>query len=148
MRAEVDPQAHSFAYFSQDARVPADHPLRSIKACAEAALERIAAELEARYGSTGRASIPPERLAYNPLFRWFLGMSLDERGLDQSNFPRLRERLVDTDVARRNREASADVSSRGRSLEMPQAPAARSIAFCQSARSRKSSRLPSATARA
>ena len=123
MRGEVDPQAHLFAYFSPDARVPPDHPLRSIKAYAEAALSRIDAELEALYGATGRPSIPPERLLkgqllialysirsdrafceqldYNLLFRWFLDMSLDERGLDQSNFSRLRERLVDTDVARR-----------------------------------------------
>lgn len=108
---------------SPDARVPADHPLRSTKAYAEAALSRINVELDALYGSTGRPSIPPERrlkgqllialysirsdrafceqLDYNPLYRWFLDMSLEERGLDQSNFSRLRERLVDTDVARR-----------------------------------------------
>lgn len=123
MRGEADPQSHLFAYFSPDARVPADHPLRSIKAYAEAALKRIDAELDALYGTTGRPSIPPERLLkgqllialysirsdrafceqldYNLLYRWFLDMSLDERGLDQSNFSRLRERLVDTDVARR-----------------------------------------------
>jgi len=60
MRGEVDPQAHLFAYFSPDARVPPDHPLRSIKAYAEAALSRIDAELEALYGATGRPSIPPK----------------------------------------------------------------------------------------
>jgi transposase len=123
MRGEVDPQAHLFAYFSPDGRVPADHPLRSIKAYADAALKRIDGEFDALYGATGRPSIPPERLLkgqllialysirsdrafceqleYNLLFRWFLDMSLEERGLDQSNFSRLRERLVDTDVARR-----------------------------------------------
>lgn len=123
MRGEVDPQAHLFAYFSPEARVPLDHPLRSIKAYADAALRRIDAELGALYGASGRPSIPPERLLkgqllialysvrsdrafceqldYNLLFRWFLDMSLDEKGLDQSNFSRLRERLVDTDVARR-----------------------------------------------
>jgi transposase len=123
MRGEVDPQAHLFAYFSPAGRVPADHPLRSIKAYADAALKRIDAEFDALYGATGRPSIPPERLLkgqllialysirsdrafceqleYNLLFRWFLDMSLEERGLDQSNFSRLRERLVDTDVARR-----------------------------------------------
>jgi transposase len=123
MRGEADPQSHLFAYFSPDARVPADHPLRSIKAYAEAALKRIDAELDALYGATGRPSIPPERLLkgqllialysirsdrafceqldYNLLYRWFLDMSLDERGLDQSNFSRLRERLVETNVARR-----------------------------------------------
>ncbi len=123
MRGEVDLQSHLFAYFSPDARVPADHRLRSIKAYAEAALKPIDGELDALCGATGRPSIPPERLLkgqlqialysirsgrafceqfdHNLLYRWFLDMSLEERGLDQSNFSRLRERLVDTDVARR-----------------------------------------------
>lgn len=123
MRGEVEPQAHLFAYFSPDARVPGEHPLRSIKGYADAALKRIDTELEALYGATGRPSIPPERLLkgqllialysirsdrafceqldYNLLFRWFLDMSLEDRGLDQSNFSRLRERLVESDVARR-----------------------------------------------
>ena len=70
---------------------------------------------------TGRPSIPPERLLkasllialysvrsdrlfcemldYNILFRWFLDMNLEERGLDQSNFSRLRERLVESKLA-------------------------------------------------
>jgi transposase len=85
-------------------------------------LKEISAELGALYSSTGRPSIPPERLLkgqllialysvrsdrqfcqmldYNILFRWFLDMSLDEPGLDQSAFSRLRERLVDEDIAR------------------------------------------------
>jgi transposase len=78
--------------------------------------------LEALYSTTGRPSIPPEQLLkaqllmalysvrsdrlfcqmldYNILFRWFLDMSLDDAGLDQSNFSRLRERLVGEDLAR------------------------------------------------
>jgi transposase len=123
MRGEVDPQSALFSYLSPEQRVPAEHPLRSIKAYADAALVAISGEFAALYGATGRPSIPPERLLkgqllialysirsdrafceqldYNLLFRWFLDMSLDERGLDQSNFSRLRERLVATDVARR-----------------------------------------------
>jgi transposase len=123
MRGQVDPQSALFSYFSPEQRVPAEHPLRSIKAYADAALAAISGEFDALYGATGRPSIPPERLLkgqllialysirsdrafceqldYNLLFRWFLDMSLDERGLDQSNFSRLRERLVATDVARR-----------------------------------------------
>jgi transposase len=123
MRGEVSQQGSMFSYVSPERRVPADHPLRSIKAYADQALRAISAEWEALYGSTGRPSIAPERLLkgqllialysvrsdrafceqldYNLLYRWFLDMSLDETGLDQSNFSRLRERLVDTDVARR-----------------------------------------------
>lgn len=123
MRGEVSPQEAMFSYVSPERRVPAEHPLRRIKADADAALRAISGELDELYGNTGRPSIAPERLLkgqllialysvrsdrafceqldYNLLYRWFLDMSLDEVGLDQSNFSRLRERLVDTDVARR-----------------------------------------------
>ncbi|MEZ5533154.1 MAG: IS5 family transposase [Steroidobacteraceae bacterium] len=122
MRGEVDPQAAMFSYVSAERRVPTDHPLRSIKAYADAALRAISRPLDELYGTTGRPSIAPERLLkgqllialysvrsdrafceqlnYNLLFRWFLDMSLDDQGLDQSNFSRLRERLVQTDIAR------------------------------------------------
>lgn len=123
MRGEVNPQDGMFSYVSPDRRVPQGHPLRRIKADADEALRAISGELDGLYGSTGRPSIAPERLLkgkllialysvrsdrafceqldYNLLFRWFLDMSMDEEGLDQSNFSRLRERLVGTDVARR-----------------------------------------------
>jgi transposase len=122
MRGEVDPQSALFSYFSAESRVPADHPLRAIKADTDAVLKEISAQLGALYSSTGRPSIPPERLLkgqllialysvrsdrqfcqmldYNILFRWFLDMGLDEPGLDQSAFSRLRERLVNEDIAR------------------------------------------------
>jgi transposase len=123
MRGEVSPQSGLFSYVSPERRIPADHPLRSIKAYADQALAAISGELDDLYGSTGRPSIAPERLLkgqllialysvrsdrafceqldYNLLYRWFLDMSLDDPGLDQSNFSRLRERLVATDIARR-----------------------------------------------
>src|SRR6516164_9932690 len=123
MRGQVDPQAEMFSYFSPESRVPGDHPLRSIKAHTDRVLEQLSGELDALYAETGRPSIPPERLLkgqllialysvrsdrlfcqmldYNILFRWFLDMSLEERGLDQSNFTRLRERLVNEDLAQR-----------------------------------------------
>lgn len=123
MRGRVDPQGDLFCYFSPESRVPADHPLRGIKHYAERALASIEAELDTLYARTGRPSIAPERLLkgqllialysvrsdrafcesldYNLLYRWFLDMGLEEPGLDQSNFSRLRERLVETDVARR-----------------------------------------------
>lgn len=123
MRGQVDPQAGMFHYFSAESRVPADHPLRAIKQLADAALREISAELDGLYSANGRPSIAPERLLkgqllmalysvrsdrqlceqldYNILFRWFLDMNLEEATLDQSNFSRLRTRLVDTDIARR-----------------------------------------------
>ena len=123
MRGEVDPQSSMFHYFSVESRIPADHPLRPVKKLADAALSAISAELDGLYAKTGRPSIPPERLLkaqlliafysvrsdrqfceqldYNLLFRWFLDLDLESGGLDQSNFSRLRERLVETDIARR-----------------------------------------------
>lgn len=123
MRGEVDPQSSMFHYFSVASRIPADHPLRRVKKLAESALSAISAELDGLYARTGRPSIPPERLLkaqlliafysvrsdrlfceqldYNLLFRWFLDLDLESGGLDQSNFSRLRERLVETDIARR-----------------------------------------------
>jgi transposase len=121
MRGHVDPQGSMFSYFSPESRVPQGHPLRAIKADADAVLASLSAQFDELYAEEGRPSIPPERLLkasllialysvrsdrmlcemldYNILFRWFLDMSLEERGLDQSNFSRLRERLVKTDLA-------------------------------------------------
>jgi transposase len=123
MRGQVEPQGQMFSYFSPESRVPPDHPLRSIKAHTDRVLKELSGELDALYSETGRPSIPPERLLkgqllialytvrsdrlfcqmldYNILFRWFLDMSLEDPGLDQSNFTRLRERLVNEDLARR-----------------------------------------------
>ena len=122
MRGRVDPQESMFSYFSPESRVPEGHPLRQIKQHADAVLGSMNAEFERLYAEIGRPSIPPERLLkasllialysvrsdrlfcemldYNILFRWFLDMSLEQSGLDQSNFSRLRERLVEQDTAR------------------------------------------------
>src|SRR5512134_1416206 len=110
------------AFVDLEARVPLDHPLRTVKRLADEALAALSDRLDALYARGGRPSIPPERLLkasllialysvrserlfcemldYNILFRWFLDMSLEESGLDQSNFSRLRERLVGQDTAR------------------------------------------------
>ena len=132
MRGELDPQGHMFSYFSPESRVPAEHPLRGIKAHTDRVLKELSGELDALYAETGRPSIPPERLLkgqllmalysvrsdrlfcqmldYNILFRWFLDMSLDDAGLDQSNFSRLRERLVHEDLAQRFFDAIVKVA--------------------------------------
>jgi len=123
MRGQLDLQSSMFHDFSPESRVPAEHPLRKVKKLADRALGAISAELDTLYAETGRPSIPPERLLkeqllialysirsdrqfceqldYNILFRWFLDMDLESASLDQSNFSRLRERLVATDIARR-----------------------------------------------
>ena len=62
MRGEVDPQSALFSYFSPESRVPAEHPLRAIKADTDAVLKELSTELGSLYSSTGRPSIPPERL--------------------------------------------------------------------------------------
>ena len=122
MRGRVDPQESMFSYFSPDSRVPEGHPLRRIKQHADTVLGSMNAEFDRIYAEIGRPSIPPERLLkasllialysvrsdrlfcemldYNILFRWFLDMSLEQPGLDQSNFSRLRERLIGQDTAR------------------------------------------------
>ena len=121
MRGHIDPQAMMFSYLSPESRVPADHPLRSIKAHADKVLKSMSRDFDELYALEGRPSIAPERLLkgsilialyslrsermlcemldYNLLFRWFLDMSMDEPTLDQSRFSRFRERLVASDCA-------------------------------------------------
>src|SRR4029453_15565065 len=62
MRGHQDPQASMFSYFSPEARVPAAHPLRSIKAYADTVLKALSRDFDELYATTGRPSIPPERL--------------------------------------------------------------------------------------
>lgn len=111
-----------FSYLSPEARVRADHPLRAIRAMADAALAKMSPLFDAMYASTGRPSIPPEKLLraqliqmlysvrserllmeeidYSVLFRWFVGMNLDEPVWDPTVFTKNRERLLEGDVAR------------------------------------------------
>lgn len=123
MRGVVNPQEHMFSYLSPDQRVPAEHPLRSIKAYADDALRSMRTSLTQMYSRTGRPSIPPERLLkaqllialytvrsdrlfcemldYNLLFRWFLDMNMEEASFDASTFSKNRERLVASEAALR-----------------------------------------------
>jgi transposase len=121
MRGAVDPQGHLFSYFSPEQRVPAEHPLRTIKVYADDALRSMSATLTQMYSKIGRPSIPPERLLkaqllmalysvrsdrlfcemldYNILFRWFLDMGMEQESFDASSFSQNRERLVKSEVA-------------------------------------------------
>ena len=122
MRGQVDPQSAMFSYFSIEERVPADHPLRRIKADADTVLKGMGPSFDGMYASVGRASVAPERLLkatllialysvrsdrlfcemldYNMLFRWFLDMGLEERSFDHSTFSKNRSRLIEHDIAR------------------------------------------------
>src|SRR3954464_8253532 len=121
MRGADDKQASMFSVVSPEKRIPADHPLRRIKAMADAILGALSSTFDEMYSSVGRPSIPPERLLksqilmalytvrsdrqlreqldYHLLFRWFLDMSADEPTFDASSFSRNRERLLEHDDA-------------------------------------------------
>ena len=110
-----------FSYLSPEQRVRQDHPLRAIRGLADLALWRMTERFDAMYAKTGRPSIPPEKLLraqliqmlysvrserllmeeidYSVLFRWFVGMNLDEPVWDVTVFTKNRDRLLDGDVA-------------------------------------------------
>ena len=122
MRGHVDPQDGLFTYFSVEERIPADHPLRRVKAQADAVLGAMSPRFDAMYAEVGRPSIAPERLLkaslliafysvrsdrlfcemldYNMLFRWFLDMSLEEHSFDHSTFSKNRGRLIEHEIAK------------------------------------------------
>jgi transposase len=122
MRGTDHQQADMYSYLSPEARVRADHPLRAIRAMADEALKNMSRRFDAMYAKTGRPSIPPEKLLraqliqmlysvrserllmeeidYSMLFRWFVGMNLDEPVWDVTVFTKNRNRLLEGDVAR------------------------------------------------
>jgi transposase len=122
MRGIDHQQADMYSYLSPEARVRADHPLRAIRAMADLALAHMSGRFDAMYAKTGRPSIPPEKLLraqlvqmlysvrserllmeeidYSMLFRWFVGMNLDEPVWDVTVFTKNRDRLLEGDVAR------------------------------------------------
>ena len=122
MRGYDHQQSDMFSYVSPEHRVPAEHPLRAIRSLVDAALRRLSPLFERMYAAVGRPSIAPEKLLralllqifysirserllmeqldYNLLFRWFVGMSVDEPVWDASTFSKNRDRLLEADVAR------------------------------------------------
>src|SRR5262247_2647822 len=122
MRGTDHQQADMYSYLSPEARVRADHPLRAIRSMADQALTNMSKRFDAMYATTGRPSIPPEKLLraqliqmlysirserllmeeidYSMLFRWFIGMNLDEPVWDATVFTKNRNRLLEGDVAR------------------------------------------------
>lgn len=110
-----------FSYLSPEDRVPADHPLRAVRRLTDAALREMSKRFEAMYPRFGRPSIAPEKLLralliqvlysvrsermlmeqlnYNLLFRWFVGLNMDDEVWDATVFCKNRERLLNGDVA-------------------------------------------------
>jgi len=124
MRGSDDRSGSLFSYVDLEARVRSDHPLRPIREIVNAALERLSLEFDALYVSgAGRPSIPPERLLralllqafygvrserqimerleFDLLFRWFVGLGIDDAVWDQTTFSKNRDRLLAGDVAAR-----------------------------------------------
>jgi transposase len=132
VRGINEPQGLMFHCFSLDSRVPQDHPLRTVKEHTDAILNDLSEVFERMYSTTGRPSVPPERLLkaqllialfsirsdrlfcemldYNILYRWFLDMNLEEESWDASTFTKNRDRLLEHDVARQFFEAVVKVA--------------------------------------
>lgn len=123
MRGTDKRSGELFSYVGVEQRVRADHPLRAIRGVVNEALEVLSGEFAALYSGMGRPSIPPEmllramllqafysvrserqlmeRLEFDLLFRWFVGLGVDEPVWDHSTFSKNRDRLLDGDIAAR-----------------------------------------------
>jgi transposase len=121
MRGDDPRHDGMFSYITPEARVRPDHPLRPIRRMTDAALAQLSPRFDRLYSTMGRPSIPPEKLLralllqmlysirserllmeeldYNILYRWFVGLSLDDAVWDATTFTKNRDRLLDGDVA-------------------------------------------------
>ena len=123
MRGPDDQTNDMFSYFSPEQRVRADHPLRAIRAMTDRVFAELSPRFTKMYSDIGRPSIPPEQLLralllqslytvrserllmeeidYSVLYRWFVGLSMDAPIWSATTFSKNRERLLDSDIARR-----------------------------------------------
>jgi transposase len=121
MRGTDYQQSSMFSYISAERRVPMDHPLRAVRAMVDGALGEMGPRFDAIYARIGRPSIPPEQLLralllqvlytvrserllmeqldYNFLFRWFVGLSIDDPVWDATVFSKNRDRLLEGEIA-------------------------------------------------
>src|SRR6058998_3460951 len=121
MHGHDEQAAHLFSYVSPEARVPRDHPLRAIREMTDRVLATLSRKFARMYSDIGRPSIAPEKLLralllqvlytvrserllmeqldYNLLFRWFVGLNMDDGIWDVTVFTKNRERLLDGDIA-------------------------------------------------
>jgi len=122
MRGEDHQQNHVFSYLSPEERVRKDHPLRAVRAMVDEVLKQLSRRFAGMYAKVGRPSIPPEQLLralllqmlysirserllmeeidYSILFRWFVGLNLDDKLWDATVFTKNRDRLLEADVAK------------------------------------------------
>lgn len=123
MRGDDEQQAGMFSYLSPEERVPHDHPLRTIRRLVDRVLVELSPDFDRLYATVGRPSVPPEKLLralllqvlytvrserllmeqldYNLLFRWFVGLNMDDRVWDPTTFSKNRERLLRGEIAQR-----------------------------------------------
>jgi transposase len=121
MRGEDERRDGLFSYLPLERRIPSDHPLRAIRTLSDEALSALSRDFNKIYSRDGRPSIPPERLLralllqafytvrserqlmeqldYNLLFRWFVGLSMDDQVWDATTFCKNRDRLLNGDIA-------------------------------------------------
>jgi transposase len=121
MRGIDDQQEPMFSYISLETRIPNDHPLRPLRAMVDKALSDLSPLFREMYSHTGRPSVAPEQLLralllqilysirsermlieqldYNLLFRWFVGLCMDDQVWNHSTFSKNRDRLINSDVA-------------------------------------------------
>jgi|SRR5215469_5703114 len=121
MRGDDDLQEGMFSYISLEKRVPSDHPLRPIRKMVDEILKEMSPKFAKLYSDVGRPSIAPERLLrslllqvfysvrsermlieqlqYNMLFRWFVGMEMDETVWNHAVYSKNRERLLNEEIA-------------------------------------------------
>jgi transposase len=121
MRGADERSGAMFSYVSLEDRVPAEHPLRAVRRITDRALERLSPRFGTLYVNFGRPSIPPEKLLralllqalytirserqlmeqldFNLLFRWFVGLGIDDAVWSPTTFTKNRDRLLDGDIA-------------------------------------------------
>src|SRR2546427_7170916 len=117
----IEPQPHMWSYVPLEQRIPAEHPLRPLRAMVDVVLRELSPQFDQLYSTVGRPSIPPEHLLcalllqvlysvrserllmeqldYNLLFRWFVGLAMDDRIWDATVFTKNRDRLLRGQIA-------------------------------------------------
>ena len=120
MRGEVSPQEVMFSYRTLESRIPVDHPIRKVRKVVDLALKEMGPTFDEMYSSVGRPSIPPEqlirglllqvlftirserqlveRLDYDLMFRWFVGIGIDDEVWNHSTYSKNRDRLMTHEI--------------------------------------------------
>ncbi len=121
MRGRTDRQGEMLLGVSAEDFVPQNHPIRRIRVIVDQVLDELSPQLSAMYSQIGRPSVPPEhlikasllmalysirserqfceRLQYDLLFKWFLGLTILEPAFDATSFTKNRQRLLHQEIA-------------------------------------------------